>query len=518
MVAGAGVAVRCGPMLDTLSQMRFSWGHVVTGVVGIIVALLLLSRAVGREHRRRVFVIVVALSAAILLHFTALGLDLVTHGDQERPLHAVAVLLLAFGLTGLVGLVVFDLGFRRARLEVPTIARDIAQAVAFFIILLIVLRRSGVNLLSLVTTSAVLTAVIGLALQNTIANMFAGLSLQLDRTLNVGDWIQMSDWVGRITHIKWRSTFIITRDGNNVILPNSELLRQEVQNFSKPSSVHRSAVKVGFAYRHPPREVARVLLAALRGIPDILSEPAPDCIPVDFADSAIVYALRYWTDNVQRDVIVEGEVRVRIWYAAQRAGLEIPFPVRTLVQEPSPEPAERERARAREAAARLEALGRVDLFSPLDAPARALLAEGMTRQSFASGELIIQEGDQGDSLYLIERGEVGVSVTVAGARRDVAALAAGDFFGEMSLMTGEPRTATCRARSDVECWVIDHEALRRVLRENPKIAEDISGVLAGRQQMLDGHRSTVAAAAAAAQATPAPDQRLLKRIRDFFAL
>src|SRR5262249_17532367 len=143
-------------------------------------------------------------------------------------------------------------------------------------------RRSGVNLLSLVTTSAVLTAVIGLSLQNTIANMFAGLSLQLDHTLNVGDWIQMANWIGRITHIKWRSTFIVTRDGNNVILPNSELLRQEVLNFSKPTGVHRSTVKVSFAYRHPPREVARVLVDALRGLTDILPDPAPDCLPVEF--------------------------------------------------------------------------------------------------------------------------------------------------------------------------------------------------------------------------------------------
>src|SRR5262249_43555436 len=153
-------------------------------------------------------------------------------------LHAGAVLLLAFGLTGLSGLVLFDLAFRN-RLTMPTILRDIVQAAAFFIILLIVLRRSGVNLLSLIPTSAVLTAVIGLALQNTIANMFAGLSLQLDRTLNVGDWIQMGNRIGRITHIKWRSTFLVTRDGNNVILPNGELLRQEVLNYSKPSSVHR---------------------------------------------------------------------------------------------------------------------------------------------------------------------------------------------------------------------------------------------------------------------------------------
>jgi small-conductance mechanosensitive channel/CRP-like cAMP-binding protein len=501
-------------MLDTFSHMHFSWGHVITALVAIIIALAMSRFAVGRLHRRRILVIVVALAAALVLHFCGIGVhDLFENEAAERALHACAILLLAFGLTSLIGLGLFDLAFHRARLTVPTILRDILQAIAFFIILLVVLRKSGVNLLSLVTTSAVLTAVIGLALQNTIANMFAGLSLQLDHTVSVGDWIQMAHWVGRITHIKWRSTFIVTRDGNNVILPNSELLRQEVLNFSKPSSVHRSTIKVGFAYRHPPREVARILVGALRGMPEILAEPAPDCLPIEFGESAIVYALRYWTDNVQRDIIVEGEVRVRVWYAAQRAGLEVPYPVRT-VHTVQPSPTDRAAEATRQHQERLEALAGVDLFASLDAKALDLLAAGVRSQAFASGELILHQGDVGDSLYVIHDGDVTVSLSVGDDDREVATLKAGNFFGEMSLLTGEPRQATCRARTDVTCWVIGHEALHRVLRQNPKIAEDISGILAGRQQELDGQRAN----ATTKPAPRPPDQRLLARIRDFFGL
>jgi CRP-like cAMP-binding protein len=338
--------------------------------------------------------------------------------------------------------------------------------------------------------------------------------LQLDHTLNVGDWIQMSHWIGRITHIKWRSTFIVTRDGNNVMLPNSELLRQEVLNFSKPTGVHRSTVKVSFAYRHPPREVARVLLESLRGMSELLAEPAPDCLPSDFGDSGVVYLLRYWTDNVQNDVLVEGEVRTRIWYAAQRAGLEIPYPVRT-VRTLDDGPERRAADAAREQQARVEALAAVDLFGGLDPAELDLLASGVRGQRFADGEVIIEQGDVGDSLYLITRGEVVVSLGVDQQVREVARLQAGGFVGEMSLLTGEPRQATCRAHGDVECWVIGHEALRRVLRDKPQIAEDMSRVLAGRQQALAGERATLSADKTSA---PAPDQRLLARIRDFFHL
>lgn len=503
-------------MLDTLAHTRFSWGHLTTGVIAVMVALWLLRYAVGRLHRRRIHIILGALGASIALHLTSIAIGVLTHEPAPHALGAGAVLLLAFGLTGLLGLVVFDLGFRRARLEVPTILRDIAQAVVFFIVLLVVLRQSGVNLLSLVTTSAVLTAVIGLALQNTIANMFAGLSLQLDRTLNVGDWIQLSTWVGRITHIKWRSTFIVTRDGNNVILPNSELLRQEVLNFSKPSSVHRTTVSVGIAYRHPPREVARVLVEALRGMPEILPEPAPDCIPTEFGDSAITYALRYWTNDVENDLITAGEVRVRLWYATQRAGLEIPFPMRVVQTLPAPHANGSDAAAERDRQERRAALARVDLFAPLDRDERELLVAGLKAHSYASGEVILHQGDVGDSLYLIHRGAVTVSITSGPGEREVARLEAGDFFGEMSLLTGAARSATCRAATDVECWVVDHDALRPILAAKPEMAEEMSRLLAARQAQLAGHQAD--APAAPADAPLAPDQPMLARIRSFFSL
>ena len=182
---------------------------------------------------------------------------------------------------------------------------------------------------SLVTTSAVLTAVIGLALQSTIANVFAGLALHTDRTLGIGDWVQAGAMIGRINEIKWRSTSLWTEDGDYLTVPNSRLLDAEVQNLSRPDDVHRMWVKVGFHYRHPPNEVKRILREALRRAPGVRVEPAPDCILLDFADSAILYALRYWISDFAHHAVIESEVRTRIWYAARRGGLEIPFPIRT---------------------------------------------------------------------------------------------------------------------------------------------------------------------------------------------
>src|SRR4029077_8261545 len=182
------------------------------------------------------------------------------------------------------------------------------------------LRERGFDPLSLVTTSAVLTAIIGFALQNTIANLFAGLALQGDRTFGIGDWIKTANHLGRIAEIKWRSTSIVTKDGNTVIIPNNQLVNSEVENLSKPSGAVRMSVRVGFHYRHPPNDVARVVNAAVRGVPGVLASPASDCFPLEFGERAIFYAVRYWIADIESDNEIAGEVQTRIWYAAHRSG------------------------------------------------------------------------------------------------------------------------------------------------------------------------------------------------------
>src|SRR5262249_45737291 len=199
--------------------------------------------------------------------------------------------------------------------------------------------------------------------QSTISNLFAGLSLQVDRTINVGDWVQIGSRTGKILEFKWRSTLLVTRDGDAVILPNSSLLGNEVLNFCKPTKEHRATVKVGIAYRHPPNEVKKILLGAVDGVPGVLKTPAPTCAPAEFGDSAIIYALRYWIDDMQREIAIEGEVRTRLWYSIQRAALEVPYPTRTLITHQASDVAVAEK---QEQSERQAALAGTDLFGGLD--------------------------------------------------------------------------------------------------------------------------------------------------------
>lgn len=501
-------------MLETLQHQHISWTIVIVTLAAMF-GFLFLQRLLP-EHRRRGRAPFLLLILSLILRVAAWQtLQLGGSDAAAGVLNLLATLALAYGLTQLAGLILIDLMLGVLGVRIPAILRDLLQAIAFVISVMGVLRQSGVNLLGLVTTSAVLTAVIGLALQDTIANLFSGIALQLDRTIGVGDWIKVGDRVGRIDRVKLRSTSIVTKDGDYVIVPNSSFLKGEVHNFSKPTGSHRMWCSVGFAYRHPPNDVKKMLLGAIAGAPGVLVQPPPDVVLTEFGDSAVVYALRYWIADFENDAPIDGEVRTRIWYAAQRHGIEIPFPIRTVLLTQTG--GDKGNADEREFLDRLGALAKIDLFATLDDADVELLAQGMKKVRFAVGERIIRQGEPGDSLYLVQEGEVGVLLAVDGAEREVATLRAGDFFGEMSLMTGDPRTATVAAKVDSTCFVVDHRSFQRLLEAKPKVAEDITTILSTRQSTLEGQREGISADAASRRA--AEMQRgLLTRMKQFFSL
>jgi small-conductance mechanosensitive channel len=302
----------------------------VSVTVAAIVLVHVLRRFLPRGQRSRG-------NMTLLWFYLALALRLSAAVALRSGEYTVWVLLsfldlisCALGIVGLVRLLVFDMGINRTRIRVPLIISDLLHLVVVTIVLLAILYQHGFDPLSLVTTSAVLTAVIGLALQGTIANVFAGLALHTDKTIGIGDWVQVGSLIGRIAEIKWRSTALWTEDGDLVIAPNSRLLDSEVKNLSRPDEAQRITVTVGFHYRHPPDEVQRVMVEAIRKVSGVRSDPAPDCVLRDFADSAITYAVRYWISDYTHHTKIESDVRTQMWYAARRTELEIPFPIRTL--------------------------------------------------------------------------------------------------------------------------------------------------------------------------------------------
>jgi small-conductance mechanosensitive channel len=339
LVKGNGylsVGVSTGGSMELLNQLLVlgqTWPGAIIALSFIILTLLF-RKILPAEQRARTSAPLLFLSFAFVLGITATVVVKFGAYTLWGVLSLLDLLCLIIGVTSLIGIVVFDLALTRTRFRTPSLIRNLIHASVLLLIVFAILYQRGLDPLSLLTTSAVLTAVIGLALQNTIANLFAGLALQIDRTLGITDWIKVGEHVGRIAEIKWRSTLLWTEDGDLLILPNTQLLDAAVLNLSRPDVVQREEIIVGFHYRHPPNTVKQVLLDAAADAPRVLPSPAPDCIIAAFSDSSITYKLRYWINDYTHHSVIASDVRTRVWHAAQRAGLEIPFPIRTLVIEP----------------------------------------------------------------------------------------------------------------------------------------------------------------------------------------
>lgn len=373
----------------------------------------------------------------------------------------------------------------RGKKPVPRITRDFVLFLCYAILVFIVLRlQSNINLVSLVTTSAALTVVLGIAAQSMLSNFFFGLVLQIERPFDIGDWIQVGETIGMVTSINWKSTKLVTRDKVLVYIPNSEITSRVFLNYSKPDRKVRSRISIGLDYDVPPDRVKKTILDVLQHHPKILKHPGPDVMLTAFGDSAISYEIRFWHENFSNEIKIKSEINSLIWYALKRHNIAIPFPIRNIHY------AHEDRAfvaatREQRSSELIRMFDKVPILSPLSSEEREKLARQIDIEPFGEGEIIVRQHEDGDSLYLIARGAC--EVLVEGPSREmkqVAVLKKGDFFGEMSLLTGEPRTATVRAMADTEVIMIQKEVFSEILSANSGISEYLGQVLAERQQQL----------------------------------
>jgi small-conductance mechanosensitive channel/CRP-like cAMP-binding protein len=481
----------------------------------LLVAGALVVRGLSRdpETRRRALVVVGLILLAAVLQIV---LESVPRGHPAYV--TVSVMLLIAGLLALLlmsALFVVDfLMVRRLKVEVPAILRDFTIIALFFIgVLLILYYRTEFNVTGLFTTSAVISIVIGLALQDTLGNLFSGLALQTERSFNVSDWVRFGEREGVVVDISWRATKLRTRANDLVIIPNTLISKDVVINYSRPSRVHAELAHIGTHYRHPPADVIVAIEEASDQTMGILKRPRVDVRTETFADSAVIYQIKYWIKDYAEVEDIADDFMTRIWYSFKRHGIEIPFPIRNVYLREVTK--ETERAEAEADDERIYGhLREVELFDALsDEEARALAARARV-QEFFTGETVLRQGAPGDSLYIIDVGRVEVVVSRDGHSERVAELGPSDFLGEMALLTGEQRTATVVTLEPTRFFVIDREAFRDTLLQNPAIAEQISEALTRRRAELEATHAELDRAVAAS-----PDEtrrQILSRIWDFF--
>ena len=264
-------------------------------------------------------------------------------------------------------------------------------------------------------------------------------------------------------------------------------------------------LEIGVSYDTPPNEVKAAILAAIRDEPLLARDRQPEVLVSDFGAYAVMYQVRVWTTDFSADQLVRDRVRTAVYYAFRRSGIAIPYPIQVEYQ--------REWVDQRADGEALDAaLGRAQIFAALTDAQRTQLA-GMARPAlYGAGDVIVREGDAGSSMFVVVRGEA--VVTLAASKEPIARLRGGDFFGEMSLLTGDPRTATVAAATDCHVIELDAEGFRTLALADPIVADRVCSAVDRRRAELDERRASTVGVASAG----APARSLIARMRQFLRL
>jgi small-conductance mechanosensitive channel/CRP-like cAMP-binding protein len=366
----------------------------------------------------------------------------------------------------------------RGREHFSTIFKDVLTFLLFTLVVMAVLWADfGVNPLSLAVTFGAASVVVGLALQETLGNVFSGLALQLQKPFNPGDWVRTGQNVGRVQGTNLRATTIITRANERLDIPNTQISKEVLINYT--TGMVADEISVGIAYGVPPNRVREVTLRVLRDVPHVLVHPQPDVLPWSYGDFSIQYRVKYWIADWTVQERVHADVVANLWYALRRHGIEIPFPIRTLeLRRIGPKHA----GEAQYEHEIVAALRELYFLKELPDNELRVLVPAVQSHQFGAGEVLMRQGDEGDTMYILRRGTVEILIRNAeGKEIRVNTLTKPHFIGEMALLTGEPRTATVRALTDVEVLEMNRDGLMRLFKEHPETSTAISEIVAARQ-------------------------------------
>ena len=475
-----------------------------------------------RQSKNNLILLVVAASVLLLLYlvlnFNTQLTELILSLRADRiatPTRIIAgiqlVLLgiIAYIVVRVLNSLVFGMFRLRRGFDAPQLVQNVFSIVAFSVLFLLIfsIEFPDANLGALFTTSAIFGVILGLALQDTLGNFFAGISLQADRPFQVGDVITVGAQrhTGVVEEISWRAIKIRTFQNHVVLINNSNAAKEPIEVCSRDNQNAR-LVFFNTLYTDSPAKAIHVVREAVREADNVSTGMTPVVRIRNLGDSGVEYECKYWLDDYAKYNDTDALVRQRIWYAFRRAGLNFAFPTRTLIVERQ-KPAG---IRTGDTAV-IERLSAVDIFAPLSAQETALLAHSAVRHVFAPDETVIRAGEEGSSMFVVHSGRVRVQITENGRPRAIATLNEGDFFGEMALFTGEPRTANVIALEETEVLEIGHESMKQIFDTNPDLVESLSFIITERRQGL---------ARSADTATPETDETagILTAIKRFFGI
>lgn len=519
------------------AQTGLNWARVAAVLLGFIIAGLAVRVFFARLARKepeasgaRLFFSRVQSLWSFLLLFSGVNLILQITGLADMVsrrfgdlLDFVNLFLIFLSVLSPLDVFFFNYYYPEKRnIRIPRLLQDVMRWGVYLVLLAYTFSVAfAIPLMPLFATSAVLSFILGFALQDTLSNLFAGLAIHFEGSFNIGDYVQAGGQKGQVAAITWRTIKIRTFEDDYMIVPNSTIAKNEIVNFSQPTPLTGRVINIGVSYDTPPAKVERVLYEIVSKVEGVVQFPEPVVRLTEYSDFTINYMLRFWVKDFSISMRAIHDINHLIWYHFKRENIEIPFPIRNVYmrQAHDPRSADALQDKARK-------LGRIDFLRGLNGEQLDTLARQMFETVFTKGETIIRQGSPNSRFYIIDEGSVDVRVQAGpGSPRKIASLSSGGFFGEHSLLTGESATATIEATEDVFLSALDMESFEDLLKVHPDIAESISHVIA--QRALDREQSAEKWKSEFAQEQKDEEEKrkraqmaesLSRRIRRFFAI
>lgn len=392
--------------------------------------------------------------------------------------------LLYFALLALLSIRVIDLFYwkkvfvRKQDSEVPKLTQDLISGlvwIIFLILFILVFSDKPETYTGVFATSSVMIAIIGFAMRDLVADFFSGIAIGLDKQIRLGDWIDVGNGtVGKVVQINWRMMRIVTRDNLLISIPSSLLLSNILHNYNRPDPLFRESIELVLPHHISETEVSRLLLSAmLQNLRVRSADRQPDVLLMEFTERGIVWKLRFWLDDYEKRDSVRHDIMVHIQKNLMMSDIEIPPELHRVTME-------RAKSATRDFSIRTT-LENIELFNSLAPRQLDRLSANANEQYMRAEDIICHEGETSDSLFVLAEGVLEVRKQIEGADTHLATLSVGDFFGEFSLLTGEPRSATISALGDARLFEITKEAIEPILCENPDLVRRISTALAERK-------------------------------------
>jgi small-conductance mechanosensitive channel len=389
---------------------------------------------------------------------------------------------------------------QRRGMVVNTVIRDLLRLLIVVVFLLIFLRYVlKLNLATILTPSAILTAIIGLSMQDTLGNLISGIVIQLEKPFDLNDWIEIEGLKGQVRELNWRYTKIETRDHLFIIVPNNKIAAEKLINHSKPSPIVEQNLEIGVSYDVPPVKVKRAILDILKANPHIKDKDSIAVYLRQYGDSSINYQITYTIDDTADERPVRDEVYSCLWYQFKQQGIEIPFPIRTVIMAPP--------APAPDLSALTALLGKLAFFEGVSPDSLANLARFGLLHAVEPGYRVFDDREKGDTMFFVIAGRFHVIKD----GQTVATLGEGEFFGEMALLTGEKRMARVEAAAPGRLLEIDRSAFKVLIETEPIMIRRVEKIFTDRVQAAQAVASDKAR-------QPSLQSGLFNRFKQLFGL